>query len=112
MYEYSYILLTFLVWEVRFHKQYPDNLFSCSQDGSLWHWDTSSNLHVPAADLNTSKLSSGTSLSKAMDGNSFQVQNYLPYNSMPVNSLDIEGSHLISVTDGDAMFAFANLPLR
>ena len=99
-----------LVWEVNFHKQYPDNIFSCSQDGSLWHWDASCKL--PGSELNVSKSSSTTSLLRVMDGNNFQVQNYLPYNNMPVNSFDIEGRHLVSVTDGDAMFTFVNLPLK
>lgn len=30
------------VWEIKFHSQNPDNLFMCSEDGSLWHWDGTS----------------------------------------------------------------------
>ena len=30
------------VWEVKFHPTSPDHLFSCSEDGSIWHWDASS----------------------------------------------------------------------
>ena len=37
----------FIVWEVKFHKSHPDNLFSCSEDGSVWHWD-GSNINTPA----------------------------------------------------------------
>ncbi len=29
------------VWELKFHASHPDNLFSCSEDGSVWHWDGS-----------------------------------------------------------------------
>jgi hypothetical protein len=29
------------VWEVRFHPSNPTHLFSCSNDGSLFHWDSS-----------------------------------------------------------------------
>ena len=29
------------VWELKFHTTHPDNLFSCSEDGSVWHWDRS-----------------------------------------------------------------------
>lgn len=32
----------FLVWEVHFHPSNPDHLFTCSEDGSLLHWETSS----------------------------------------------------------------------
>ena len=31
------------VWDVRFHPIYSNNLFTCAQDGSLWHWDASFN---------------------------------------------------------------------
>lgn len=27
------------VWEVKFDCSLPNNLFTCSQDGTLWHWD-------------------------------------------------------------------------
>ena len=30
------------VLEVKFHPNNPDHLFSCSEDGSAWHWDASS----------------------------------------------------------------------
>ncbi|XP_014677425.1 PREDICTED: nucleoporin Nup43-like isoform X2 [Priapulus caudatus] len=29
------------IWEVKFHPTHPDNLFTCSEDGSTWHWDAS-----------------------------------------------------------------------
>ncbi|GFS27268.1 nucleoporin Nup43 [Elysia marginata] len=28
------------VWEVKFHPVHPNHLFTCSDDGSLWHWDS------------------------------------------------------------------------
>lgn len=36
------LVLFFLVWEVHFHPTNPDHLFTCSEDGSLLHWETSS----------------------------------------------------------------------
>ena len=40
-----FFIATFLcsVWDVRFHPIYSNNLFTCAQDGSLWHWDASFN---------------------------------------------------------------------
>lgn len=32
------------VWEVHFHPSNPDHLFTCSEDGSLWHWDASTDV--------------------------------------------------------------------
>jgi len=29
------------VWEVKFHLSHPTHLFTCSNDGSLRHWDSS-----------------------------------------------------------------------
>jgi len=37
------------VWEVKFDSVHPNNLFSCSQDGSLWHWDVNDIASKPAA---------------------------------------------------------------
>lgn len=31
-----------LVWEVHFHPSNPNHLFTCSEDGSLLHWETTS----------------------------------------------------------------------
>ena len=36
-----YDLGCFLVWELKFHRTSPDHLFTCSDDGSVWHWDGS-----------------------------------------------------------------------
>lgn len=30
-----------VVWEVKFHKTNSDHLFTCSEDGAVWHWDSS-----------------------------------------------------------------------
>ncbi|KAK2505665.1 hypothetical protein MC885_001558, partial [Smutsia gigantea] len=32
------------MWEVHFHPSNPDHLFTCSEDGSLWHWDASADV--------------------------------------------------------------------
>ena len=36
------VLLISTVWEVKFDRSHPNNLFTCSQDGGLWHWDVNS----------------------------------------------------------------------
>ena len=43
--------ISFVVWEVKFDSSHPNNLFTCSQDGGLWHWDAnsiSSHQHAPS----------------------------------------------------------------
>lgn len=37
-----------LVWEVHFHPTNPDHLFTCSEDGSLLHWETCSGSDAPS----------------------------------------------------------------
>jgi nuclear pore complex protein Nup43 len=27
------------VWDVVFHPSYPNHLFTCSEDGAVWHWN-------------------------------------------------------------------------
>lgn len=27
------------MWELKFHRTNPEHLFSCSDDGTVWHWD-------------------------------------------------------------------------
>lgn len=36
------------VWEVHFHPTNPDHLFTCSEDGSLLHWETASQSDMPS----------------------------------------------------------------
>lgn len=35
------ILILVSVWELKFHPTCPDHLFTCSEDGCVWHWDGS-----------------------------------------------------------------------
>ena len=73
-----FCVLAFAVWEIRFHPTYPNNLFSCSHDGSLWHWDASattasttmalsSSLNQPPS-LNNSYLASYSSTAPLSQG--------------------------------------------
>lgn len=40
------MVCSFPVWEVHFHPSNPDHLFTCSEDGSLLHWETSSHSDI------------------------------------------------------------------
>lgn len=55
----------------------------------------------------------GTSpwLSGAIQQGKVEIVNLLPDNRLSVNSLDIESRHLISGTDGEALFVVPNLTL-
>ncbi|XP_077977336.1 nucleoporin Nup43-like [Glandiceps talaboti] len=47
------------MWEVKFHPFNPDNLFTCSEDGAVWHWDNTSSQVTMATQLSTS-MSAGS----------------------------------------------------
>lgn len=74
------------VWDIRFHPIQPNNLFTCSQDGSSWHWRETEEDSWPAYDTGS----------------------YTPQRGLSVNSVDIEGCHLVCGTDGEAIFVYPN----
>ncbi|CAG5120320.1 unnamed protein product, partial [Candidula unifasciata] len=43
------------MWEVKFHPHNPNHLFTCSDDGSLWHWDGSAFTSDPLPGFLSSK---------------------------------------------------------
>ena len=62
----SSLFSCFAVWDVHFHPTYPNNLFSCSQDGSLWHWDaTTSTASATMAAPSSSLTHQSPSLNKS-----------------------------------------------
>ncbi|XP_006007599.1 nucleoporin Nup43 isoform X2 [Latimeria chalumnae] len=115
------------MWEVHFHPSNPDHLFTCSEDGSLWHWDASANavekpsflhqgeksiLHVSRStmvqpDLNQS-LTSVWLNSDSAKGR-FDVTNMLSNQILSVNSLDVLGQCLVCGTDGEAIHVIKQL---
>ncbi|KAK3097306.1 hypothetical protein FSP39_008518 [Pinctada imbricata] len=118
------------IWEVKFHRTNPDHLFTCSEDGSVWHWDGShveqtSAAMVTAANLTgtgagsgggnftTSQLNFNTSASVNFSNpwiatdlakNKVNVTT-LTDGVMPVNCLDIDGHNLICGTDGESIIS-------
>jgi hypothetical protein len=53
----SCIFLFFSVWEIKFHQSNPEHLFTCSDDGSVWHWDAT---QVNTASMVTNHPMTGT----------------------------------------------------
>lgn len=126
------------VWEVKFDHSHPNNLFTCSQDGGLWHWDVNANrggvsgpapsstrhhqsraaddpppslLDASAAETDTVPLASPW-LSGAVEHGNVVVQDYSQSCGLSANSLDIESRHLLCSTDNEAILVVPNLTLR
>ena len=118
------------VWEVRFHPLSPDNLFTCSEDGSLWHWDGTSvalqsvtgipgtnKSFLPSSIGNGAGTGGGyDSLSPwlSVDATKHKMETFslLPYNRLSINSLDILSRHLLSGSDCEAIFMIKDLVIR
>ncbi|XP_041043593.1 nucleoporin Nup43 [Carcharodon carcharias] len=115
------------MWEVHFHPSNPDHVFTCSEDGSLWHWNASVmapdlpsflqhgrrnfslNGTVPHANSNQS-LSSAWLTMDAAKGR-VDIDNLLSAYTLSVNSLDVVGEYLVCGTDAEAVYITHNLEL-
>uniref|UniRef100_A0A3B4YDR5 Nucleoporin 43 n=1 Tax=Seriola lalandi dorsalis TaxID=1841481 RepID=A0A3B4YDR5_SERLL len=115
------------MWEVHFHPTNPDHLFTCSEDGSLLHWETSSHSEMPSflqGGRNNSMLSRSAMapaggnqslISTWLSGDSskgrLETTHMLPSQTLSVNSLDVLGQCLVCGTDGEAIFVNRQVPV-
>ncbi|KAF7475182.1 Hypothetical predicted protein [Marmota monax] len=115
------------VWEVHFHPSNPDHLFTCSEDGSLWHWDASTDVPEKSslfhqggrtgtflthsisnqANVHQSLISSWLSTDPAKDR--IEITSLLPSRTLSVNSLDVLGPCLVCGTDAEAIYVTRQL---
>lgn len=101
------------VCEVHFHEQQPDHLFSCSQNGDVWHWNGSNVLK------NTSSVFSGnqqsTNVKNCIWLNSDMVKNrvdtkpLMAKQALPVNSMSLLGSSVLVAGDSEAIFIIPHM---
>uniref|UniRef100_A0A493TVG6 Nucleoporin 43 n=2 Tax=Anas platyrhynchos TaxID=8839 RepID=A0A493TVG6_ANAPP len=105
------------MWEVHFHPSNPDHLFTCSEDGSLWHWDTSTDISEKPSFLHqggrsTTYLSHNTInqsvvcawLNNDPTKDRMEITNLVPNQTLSVNSLDVLGPCLVYGTDAEAIY--------
>uniref|UniRef100_A0A2K5KKA9 Uncharacterized protein n=1 Tax=Cercocebus atys TaxID=9531 RepID=A0A2K5KKA9_CERAT len=110
------------MWEVHFHPSNPDHLFTCSEDGSLWHWDASTDVPEKLslfhqggksstflsqsisnqANVRQSVISSWLSTDPAK--HRIEITSLLPSRSLSVNSLDVLDPCLVCGTDAEAIY--------
>ncbi|XP_030638384.1 nucleoporin Nup43 [Chanos chanos] len=115
------------MWEVHFHPSNPDHLFTCSEDGSLLHWESSANSDTPSflqGGRNTSIISRSaiapaggnqSLISAWLAGDSskgrLETTHMLPSQTLSVNSLDVLGQCLVCGTDGEAIYVNRQVPV-
>jgi nuclear pore complex protein Nup43 len=123
------------MWEVHFHPSHPTHLFSCSNDGSLWHWDSSEARLQPIGMAGTgsvraegagASLLGSSTLAPSIGGSAnttivnswlmgdaarrhLVVKDLFAGNTVSVNSLDVSGSTLLCGTDGEQICVMKGL---
>lgn len=109
------------IWEVKFHPDNPVHLFTCSEDGSVMHWNSS--LPGPVGTGTGAGSGGGTSFSQRLPPggavnqgipspwlnlesgrNRMEITTLLPNQCLPINSLDIEAETLVCGTDEEAVY--------
>lgn len=66
-----------VVWEVKFDSCHPNNLFTCSQDGALWHWDVNDTTPIagePPYQLSSSRYSNTLHTTYTSQMESFSIE--------------------------------------
>ena len=81
------VLNCFSVWEVRFHKKSPSNLFSCSEDGSVRKLNSS--FEMKSLTFGASKV---------------EVLELLSQCGSSINSLDTSGDRMICASDAESVY--------
>uniref|UniRef100_A0A8C5UW35 Nucleoporin 43 n=1 Tax=Microcebus murinus TaxID=30608 RepID=A0A8C5UW35_MICMU len=115
-----------IVWEVHFHPSNPDHLFTCSEDGSLWHWDASTDVPEKSSLFHQGGRTS-TFLSHSISNQAnvhqslisswltdpakdrIDITSLLPTRTLSVNSLDVLGPCLVCGTDAEAIYVTRQL---
>uniref|UniRef100_T1JAS8 POPDC1-3 domain-containing protein n=1 Tax=Strigamia maritima TaxID=126957 RepID=T1JAS8_STRMM len=98
--------------EIKFHPHDPNHMFTCAQNGSVWHWDCSS------INKNASLLTKGKSMDVIPDANPWlacsaakhrlEICSLLPTSFLGVNSIDIEKNALLCGSDNEAFYILPN----
>lgn len=109
------------MWEVKFHPHDPHHLFTCSDDGSLWHWDGSAFSNEPISNFFQNKSNNAVPKEASISSpwlnletsrQKLDIASLLPNKSLPVNSLDIEASTLLCGSDSETIYSIDMPMLR
>ena len=111
------------VLEVHFHQQQPEHMFSCSQNGDVWHWNGSNISIRPSANI----LSFGNQIPSSQPNaqsandtacpwmnseavkNRVETQSLMTRQSLPVNTIDVLGNSILIGGDNEAIYLIPNV---
>ncbi|CAH0558752.1 unnamed protein product [Brassicogethes aeneus] len=90
--------------EIQFHPDNPDQLFSCSSAGEIWHWSTKGKAGITMEDSN---------IWLAPDNikNKLEVFTLMPNLGKPINSLDLNRNRIICGCDNEAIYLINGITL-
>ena len=108
------------VSEVHFHQQQPDHMFSCSQNGDVWHWNGSNiaskssnvlnfgNQLAPNQSTHTIDTAAQWLNSEAVK-NRVETQSLMSRQPLPVNTIDVLGNSVLVGGDNEAIYLIPNV---
>lgn len=96
------------ITEIQFHPDDPDQLFSCSSAGEMWHWSTKNKKQLPIGFGNPA-----VNVWLAPDNvkNKLEVFTLMPTLGKPVNSLDLNRNKVICGCDNEAIYLINGITL-
>lgn len=84
--------------EIQFHPSYPDQIFSCSSAGEIWHWSNPlKSSRLPGEEPESFFLTQNAR-------NNLEVQTIMPKLHKSVNSLDANRNRLVCGCDNEAVY--------
>lgn len=90
--------------EIQFHPSYPDQLFSCSNAGEIWHWVNPLKPSLPGGESEAFFLAQGAR-------NNLEVATIMPKLHKPINSLDVSANRLVCGCDNEAVYIVNDINL-
>ncbi|KAF5301006.1 hypothetical protein FQR65_LT08989 [Abscondita terminalis] len=97
------------VSEIQFHPDHPDQMFSCSSSGELWHWITNKPGPHGGKLLNVSEKETNTWLSTESIKDKFEVFMLMPKLHKPINSIDLSRNRVLCGCDNEAIYLIDNV---
>lgn len=95
------------VSEILFHPSHPDQLFSCSNAGEVWHWMSPvKHSSTPSMDIEGTPLFLVENVK-----NSLEVYALMPKLHKPINSIDVNGNKVLCGCDNEAIYLINDVSL-
>lgn len=93
------------VCEILFHPDRPENLFTCSSSGELWHWNNAQNSKLQLNGTDSHWLNTVGANGKV------DVTSLCAAMHKPINSIDVDRSTLLFGCDNEALYTVKNIPV-